>query len=202
MIFGGRDMLDTHARRLAQPLFDILARGLHGRGVSPLQVTLWAMVLGVSAAACLVAGWTAAFLALLWLSGLLDAVDGTLARLSGTAGRAGALFDIVCDRAVEGSVLVAFGLRCPEARLEIIVLCAAVILSLTVFLTAAAALPATSGKSLHYQAGLAERTEGFAFFSLMALWPQQAGWIALAFALVVAVTAAQRLRAALGLIGD
>lgn len=195
-------MLDTHARRLAQPLFDALARALRRRGADPLHVTLWAMTLGVLAAACLAAGWTAAFLALLWSSGLLDAVDGTLARLCGRAGTSGALFDIVCDRVVEGSVIVALGLRLPEARLELLVLCAAVILSLTVFLTAAAALPATSGKSLHYQAGLAERTEGFVFFSLMALWPQQAPGLALAFALVVGVTAAQRLRAALRLIGD
>lgn len=195
-------MLDTHARGLVQPLFDLLARVLRRRGIRPLQVTLWSMALGVLAAVSLAAGWTAAFLALLWLSGLLDAVDGTLARLCGTAGKAGALFDIVCDRAVEGCVIVALGLRFPDARLELLVLCAAVILSLTVFLTAAAVLPASSGKSLHYQAGLAERTEGFAFFSLMALCPQQAGGVALFFALVVAATAFQRLRAALRLIGD
>jgi CDP-diacylglycerol--glycerol-3-phosphate 3-phosphatidyltransferase len=195
-------MLDTHVRELMQPLFDVLAMGLRRRGITPLQVTLWAMVLGVLAATCLVAGWTAAFLALLWLSGLLDAVDGTLARLCGASGKAGALFDIVCDRVVEGSIIVALGLRFPDARLELLVLCAAVILSLTVFLTAAAALPATVGKSLHYQAGLAERTEGFAFFSLMALWPQQAGAVAVVFALAVAATAVQRFRAALRLIGD
>ena len=195
-------MLDTHARGLVQPFFDLLARVLRRRGIRPLQVTLWSMALGVLAAVSLAAGWTAAFLALLWLSGLLDAVDGTLARLCGTAGKAGALFDIVCDRAVEGCVIVALGLRFPDARLELLVLCAAVILSLTVFLTAAAVLPASSGKSLHYQAGLAERTEGFAFFSLMALCPQQAGGVALFFALVVAATAFQRLRAALRLIGD
>jgi CDP-diacylglycerol--glycerol-3-phosphate 3-phosphatidyltransferase len=195
-------MLDTHARGLVQPFFDLLARVLRRRGIRPLQVTLWSMALGVLAAVSHAAGWTAAFLALLWLSGLLDAVDGTLARLCGTAGKAGALFDIVCDRAVEGCVIVALGLRFPDARLELLVLCAAVILSLTVFLTAAAALPASSGKSLHYQAGLAERTEGFAFFSLMALCPQQAGGVALFFALVVAATAFQRLRAALRLIGD
>lgn len=195
-------MLDTHARGLVQPLFDLLARVLRHRGISPLQVTLWSMVLGLLAAACLAAGWTVAFLGLLWLSGLLDAVDGTLARLCGSAGKAGALLDLVCDRAVEVPVIVALGLRFPDARLELLVLCAAVILSLTVFLTAAAALPATAGKSLHYQAGLAERTEGFAFFSLMALWPEQAGGVALVFALVVAATALQRLRAALRLIGD
>ena len=60
-------MLDTHARGLMQPLFDVLAMGLRRGGISPLQVTLWAMVLGVLAAACLAAGWTAVFLALLWL---------------------------------------------------------------------------------------------------------------------------------------
>ena len=195
-------MLDTHARRLVQPLFDALARELGRRGVDPLRVTLWALGLGVLGAASLAMGWTAAFLVLLWLSGLLDAVDGTLARQNGTATRAGALVDIVCDRVVEAAVILALGLRFPGIRLELLVLCAAVILSLTVFLTAAAALPGTQGKSFHYQAGLAERTEGFVFFSLMALWPQQAGPVALIFALTVGFTAAQRLRAALRLFGD
>ena len=195
-------MLDSHARRFVQPLFDILARELARRGVGPLRVTIWALVLGVLAAACLAMDLTAAFLTLLWLSGLLDAVDGTLARRNGTATRAGALVDIVCDRAVEAAVILALGLRLPDIRLELLALCAAVILSLTVFLTAAAALPGTQGKSFHYQAGLAERTEGFVFFSLMALWPQQAGPVALIFALTVGFTAAQRLRAALRLFGD
>ena len=195
-------MLDTHARQLVQPVFEFLAREMGKRGADPLHVTLWALAAGVLGAAGLALGWTAVFLCLLWISGLLDAVDGTLARQRGTASRAGALFDIVCDRMVEGAVIVAMGLRFPEARLELLVLCAAVILSLTVFLTAAAALPGTRGKSFHYQAGLAERTEGFLFFSLMALWPGQAGVVALAFALLVAVTAAQRLKAALRLLGD
>lgn len=195
-------MLDTHARRLVQPLFDSLARELGRRGIAPLRVTVWALGLGVLGAACLALGWTTAFLVLLWLSGLLDAVDGTLARQNGTAGRGGALVDIVCDRVVEAAVILAMGLRFADIRLELLALCAAVILSLTVFLTAAAALPGTRDKSFHYQAGLAERTEGFIFFSLMALWPQHAGAVALVFALTVGFTAAQRLRAALRLLGD
>ena len=190
-------MLDTHARRLVQPLFDGLARACARRGVGPLQVTLWAAALGVMAAVVLVLGRPAIFLLCLWLSGLLDAVDGTLARHAGTASRAGALLDIVCDRVVEVLVIVAFGVRFPDARLELLILCAAIIMSLTVFLTAAAALPATSSKSFHYQAGLAERSEGFLFLSIMALWPQGVGAVALIFALAVIVTAGQRFRAAL-----
>ena len=195
-------MLDTHARQVLQPLFDGLAKVFARRGIDPLRVTLWALLCGVMAAASLALGWTAAFLALLWVSGLLDAVDGTLARRNGSASRAGAMLDIVCDRAVEACVIVAFGLHCPGARFELLILCAAVILSLTVFLTAAAALPGTEGKSFHYQAGLAERTEGFVFFSIMALWPQQAGTVAAIFAVAVGFTAAQRLRAALRFFRD
>ncbi|PKN41404.1 MAG: CDP-alcohol phosphatidyltransferase family protein [Deltaproteobacteria bacterium HGW-Deltaproteobacteria-18] len=195
-------MLDTHARRLFQPIFDLLAKALARRGIGPLAVTLAAALLGGLAAGVLTLGWTVLFLLLLWLSGLLDAVDGTLARQNGLASRAGAMLDIVCDRVVEVLVILAFGLRFPEARLELLVLCAAIILSLTVFLTAAAALPTSASKSFHYQAGLAERSEGFLFFSLMAVWPSGVRGVAMAFALVVLFTAGQRLRAALGFFRD
>jgi archaetidylinositol phosphate synthase len=190
-------MLDTHARHVVQPIFDTLAQICARKGIGPLQVTLSAAALGAMAAGTLAMGWTAAFLFLLWLSGLLDAVDGTLARQEGSASRAGALLDIVCDRLVEVLVIVAFGLRFPDALFALLLLSGSIILSLTVFLTSAAALPATSSKSFHYQAGLAERSEGFLFFSLMALWPHGVGEVALVFALVVFFTAGQRLRAAL-----
>lgn len=195
-------MLDTHARRFVQPMFDAMAQASARKGIGPLAVTLSAALLGGLAAGALALDWTILFLVLLWLSGLLDAVDGTLARQSGLASRAGAMLDIVCDRAVEALVIVVFGLRFPVARLELLVLCAAIILSLTVFLTAAAALPSSVGKSFHYQAGLAERSEGFLFFSLMAVWPSGVGGVALVFALVVFITAGQRLRAALGFFRD
>ncbi len=195
-------MLDTHARRLVQPLIDTVAQALARLGASPFSVTLWAAAIGVLAAGSLAMGWTASFLVLLWVSGLLDAVDGTLARQSGTASRGGAMLDIVCDRVVEVLVILAFGLRFPDARLELLALSGAIILSLTVFLTAAAALPATGDKSFHYQAGLTERTEGFLFFSLMVLWPQWVGVIAAVFALAVVWTAGQRFRAVLGIFRD
>lgn len=190
-------MLDTHVRHVVQPIFERLAQACARRGIGPLQVTLCAAALGAVAALALAMGWTALFLILLWLSGLLDAVDGTLARQVGSASRAGALLDIVCDRLVEVLVIMAFGLRFPDALFALLVLSGAIILSLTVFLTSAAALPATSNKSFHYQAGLAERSEGFLFFSLMALWPAAVESVAGIFALVVIFTAGQRLRAAL-----
>jgi CDP-diacylglycerol--glycerol-3-phosphate 3-phosphatidyltransferase len=179
-----------------------MAQGLARRGTRPVQVTLWAAAMGVLAAGSLAVGWTLLFLLLLWASGILDAVDGTLARLSGSASRGGALFDIVCDRVVEVLVILAFGLRFPDARLELLVLCGAIILSLTVFLTAAAALPGSTDKSFHYQAGLTERTEGFLFFSLMAVWPQRTGEVAAVFALAVTFTAVQRFRAVLRFLRD
>ena len=76
-------MLDTHARRLVQPIFDAMAQAFARRGIGPLAVTLSAALLGGLAAGALALDWTILFLALLWFSGLLDAVDGTLARQSG-----------------------------------------------------------------------------------------------------------------------
>lgn len=195
-------MLDTHARQWVQPAFDLLARGLATRGVRPVTVSLWSLGLGLAAAGCLVPGWTLGFVALLWLSGLLDAVDGSLARMQGRASRIGALIDIVCDRVVEVGIILVLGLCFPEVRLHLLALSGAIILSLTVFLTAAAALPNAAGKSFHYQAGLTERTEGFVFFTLMALWPAALAPLTLIFAGAVLFTAGQRLLAVLRFFRD
>ena len=94
--------IKSGVRRLAEPL----ARGLIRLGVSANAITLVGLLLNC------VAGVIAA-IGLLWLAGLcyllfssLDFLDGSVARLSGTANRFGAFFDSVLDRAAEAAVLI------------------------------------------------------------------------------------------------
>ena len=75
-------MLDTHARKYVQPLFDRLARFFLQIGLTPTAVTWLAFLLGILSAFLLFFQYTLGAIILLWLSGLLDAVDGTMARLS------------------------------------------------------------------------------------------------------------------------
>jgi CDP-diacylglycerol--glycerol-3-phosphate 3-phosphatidyltransferase len=75
--------------------------GITADGLTLLGVAL-AFIAGLLAAASQ-PGWAAIVLI---LSGPLDALDGTVARLSGVTGKFGAFLDSTCDRYSEGCVLV------------------------------------------------------------------------------------------------
>ncbi|MDA3914077.1 CDP-alcohol phosphatidyltransferase family protein, partial [Oleiagrimonas sp.] len=130
---------------------------------------------------------------LLWLSGLLDAADGTLARMTQPS-PIGAIMDITFDRVVELSVIVALALRYPEARLWLVILAGTIAVAMSLFLSIAAALRNSSAKSFHYAPGLGERTEAFICLSLMIVGAAHLVlWTGL-FIAVMVYTMVQRLR--------
>lgn len=186
-------MLDTHARHWVQPVIEKTARGCLKLGLSANQVT-WAAFLIGSSAGLLVwleqPWWAVAFL---WVSGFLDAVDGSMARLEKRTSPWGTLLDITFDRIVELSVIVGIALRYPEARLALLVLTASIVFSMTVFLTVGALSEKQGVKSFYYQAGLAERTEGFLLLTLMVLVPGWLPWSVWGFAAVETFTGVQRM---------
>ncbi len=158
--------LDTHARKLVDPFIDAIARALHRARLTANAVTALAMLVGVCAAACITAGWAWTAVGLLWASGLLDAADGALARMT-RASPFGAIVDITSDRVVEVAVIVALAWRHPEARLDLVILAGVIAIAMSLFLSIAAALRNHSAKSFHYAPGLGERTEAFICLSLM-----------------------------------
>ena len=74
----------------------------------------------------------------------------------------------------------------------LVVLTASIVMSLTIFLTVSSFAKNNGNKAFYYQAGMAERTEGFIFFTLMILWVDMRLIIGYIFALVVVITAVQR----------
>jgi CDP-diacylglycerol--glycerol-3-phosphate 3-phosphatidyltransferase len=191
-------MLDTYARKPFDKLFDKAADGFLALKLRPNHVTGAALAVGLGAGAVLYAGHPAAAVGLLWLSGFLDAVDGGMARKTGTADLTGAMFDVVSDRVVELAVFWALALRRPDSLYAMLALVSAVLLSMTVFLTTGM-LVGKSGrgksgnKSFYYQAGLMERTEGFIASTAMMLfqgWLAPLTWI---YAALIGVTVCQRL---------
>ncbi|MCY1691791.1 CDP-alcohol phosphatidyltransferase family protein [Exiguobacterium sp. SL14] len=52
---------------------------------------------------------------MLWISGMLDVIDGTMARKEKTT-PIGTILDLVLDRIVELSVLIGLALRFPKRR--------------------------------------------------------------------------------------
>lgn len=161
-------MLDTNARKYIQPLLEVIAKGCQRVGVSANTLTIIGMLTGVAAAGLVATGYYVAGFAVLWLSGLIDAADGTLARLTEPS-PLGAILDITFDRIVEISMIVALAIRFADARFELLVLAGIIAIAMSLFLSIAAAVANTSIKSFHYAPGLGERTEAFICFSLMIL---------------------------------
>lgn len=186
-------MLDTHARKYADKSFLQVARWLLKIGLSPNQVTAAAFVFGLSSGAAAYFRQPVIAVVLLWLSGLLDAVDGTMARMTGKSSLFGAVLDVVSDRIVELCVIWALALLHPQSLVALLGLVSSILLSMTVFLTTGMYAKNTGGKSFYYQAGLMERTEGFLAFTAMLLFQGGLSVLTWIYTGLIAVTIVQRL---------
>lgn len=185
-------MLDTKARHLVQPALDAMARVCLQLGISANALTIAGMLVGVAAAGIVAADHAIAGFLVLWLSGFIDAADGTLARLTKPS-PLGAILDITFDRVVELSMIVALAWRHPEVRLELVVLAGIIAIAMSLFLSIGAAVQNASVKSFHYAPGLGERTEAFICLSLMILDRERLALWTWVFVGVIAFTMAQRL---------
>ncbi len=185
-------MLDTKARHLVQPAIEKTGKGLLNLGLSANQVTTIAFIIGASSGLFIYLGLPLWAVAVLWLSGFLDAVDGTMARLTKPS-PFGTVLDVSYDRLVEISVIVGLAFRFPEAMWALLLLSVSIIYAMTIFLTVGAVTEKSGIKSFYYQPGLAERTEGFVLFTLMILFTDFLVPITLMFLAVEVFTSLQRL---------
>lgn len=78
--------------------YRVALAGLYRAGFAAWQLTVFSLATNVAAGWLLVTGRRLLPGLLLLLAGLLDVLDGGVARLRGTAGRAGAFLDSVMDR--------------------------------------------------------------------------------------------------------
>jgi phosphatidylglycerophosphate synthase len=177
-----------------------VARVLYRSGVRANQATIIGGVLGVTAGVLFACENLALGLLTLGLSGILDAVDGTIAREFEAATALGGVLDLTVDRIVEATVLL--GLIWPHSWLQ---LPAAVVLAtwyvnITVFMAIGAALGGNE-KLIHYPPGLVERTEALIFFVLLALAPIWGAYLCYTYAGLEAATVVQRVTYALRYLG-
>jgi archaetidylinositol phosphate synthase len=186
-------MLDTHGRRFVQPIIQQTAQTFLNFGWTATGVTWAAFIIGLGAGVLVWLGLPVLAVITLWISGFLDAVDGTMARIAKRTSPWGTLLDITFDRVVELTIIIALGLRYPEALFLLLVLTASIVFSMTIFLTVGALSEKQGYKSFYYQAGLAERTEGFLFLSVMVLFPAALLWSTGIFIIVEIFTGVQRL---------
>lgn len=184
---------NTYEKILISPLLKIPAVNR----CRPIAITAAACLTGISFAPIIVAGWKWAALGALLLSGFLDTLDGSLSRFQNSASSKGAVWDIVCDRIVEFSVL--FGLYSvdPSNRgLLTIGMLGSILLCITSFLVVGIFSENTSNgikKSFHYSPGLIERAEAFLIWGAMALVPMAFAPLSCIFIVLVLITTAVRL---------
>lgn len=185
-------MLDTRARALVQPALDRIAGFCFRLGIRADTLTIAGMLVGVAAALMVAMDHALVGFCLLWLSGTLDAADGTLARLTRPS-PLGAVLDITFDRVVEIAMILALASRFPEQRFELVLLAGVIAIAMSLFLSIGAAVANRSVKSFHYAPGLGERTEAFILFSLMLLDSGRLRLWTWVFIGVIVFTMAQRL---------
>lgn len=184
-------MLDSKCRKYVQPIIKSGANLFIKLGFNANQVTVIAFILGMLSGVFVYFGKEVLSLCFLWVSGYLDAVDGTIAREKGST-PFGTVMDITFDRIVEIGIIIGLALRYPEHVFSFLFLSTSIIVSMTIFLTTGTMASKVSEKSFYYQAGIAERTEGFIMFSLMILFSGSLNLIIWIFIGMIIYTAGQR----------
>ncbi len=164
-------MIDTKLRKYAQTSFDRVAKFLKLINLHPNTVTVFAFIFGVISFICLCLSHTMLALIFLWLSGLFDVLDGTVARLTNKKSNIGAYLDMVFDRTVECILIIGFYIYRPEFALSYFIFLSGMVFNFSTFMLAGNLFKNTSNKSMHYDIGLVERTESFIVFSAMMLFP-------------------------------
>lgn len=189
---GDPRMLDTYGRKYVQPALNTAGKALIKMRMVPIQISITAFVFGVGACLSLYLGYSIVAVILLWISGIFDALDGTVARLTGKSSDLGAFMDITFDRMIEIGLILALAFLDPVSSQMLVVLTGTIVLSISIFLTVGGFAKNTGKKSFYYQAGVAERTEGFIFFTLMMLIPEHRILVGYIYAAVILFTAGQR----------
>jgi phosphatidylserine synthase len=202
-------VLDGPARRMLESPLGRLAAGVDRPWLTPDRITAAGLVLGLgSAGAAASQAWAAALV--LWLlSRLADGLDGPLARRRqartgepDAGAGAGGFFDITADFTVYGSTVV--GVAVGTAGVGDGPWLPFLLVLLAYYLNGAAFLAFSSiaersgrrlddGRSLSFIGGLAEGTETILVHALWLLLPEQAWRIALVWAVIVLLSAVQRM---------
>ncbi|GAA0861517.1 Inner membrane protein YnjF [uncultured Clostridium sp.] len=186
-------MLDTHGRKYVDPIINSGASFLLKLKLTANNVTIIALLIGILTSVFIYFDMNIIAVLTLWISGYLDAVDGAIARKTNTTSLFGTLMDITFDRIVETCMILVLALKYVDARMSFIILLICIIISMTIFLTVGALVEKKGIKSFYYQAGVAERSEGFIMFSLIILLPKYILFFTNIFSFIIFITIIQRI---------
>jgi phosphatidylglycerophosphate synthase len=184
-------MIDSYFRShyqkaIVNPLLPFLA----SRSISPHMCTAGAFVSGMVIYPALFFQHSRIAFFLMLLSGFLDTMDGSIARIKNQTTSQGSVLDIISDRLVELAVILGLYSVDPESRgfLSLLMLGSAFI-CVTSFLVVGIFIQNEGEKSFHYSPGIMERAEAFIFFGAMMLLPSLFIPLSIAFIILVFTTA-------------
>lgn len=188
-------MLDTKGQPIIQPLLDTLADTFIKWKLTANEVTGIAVSIGIAASVWIYIDMVWLGIAFLWLSGLLDAVDGTMARKTKPSA-VGTVLDVTFDRVVEGGIILVLAIKYPEYSVVLLLLMFSILIAMTLFLTIGNVARNSGRKSFHYATGLAERTEGFILLTVMVIFaPTWLFWTTLLFIVIEVLSTVLRFTA-------
>jgi len=153
----------------ARAIQSAAAHALFRAGISADVATALAALTGVGSGIAFGAEAVAWGVALLAISAAFDALDGTIARESGSPSALGGVFDLCSDRLVETAVIVGIAWRAPDLWRPALLLVGSWYINITVFLAVGAALERRGPKLIEYPPGILERTEALVFFVVLAV---------------------------------
>lgn len=188
-------MLESYIRTYYQRwLVDNFA-AIISKFASPNLITVYGALFGIAAAIFLGMKRPYWALILLIISGYLDSLDGTIARLTSRTSPFGTALDIICDRIVEFAIIFGLYLVAPATRATtIILMLGSILICVCSFLIVGIFTQNTTKKSFHYSPGIIERLEAFLFFFAMILLPNYFIYLGYTFTLLVSITALLRMR--------
>ncbi len=178
-------MIESSLRPAFQRIFVKPALSLGGRYLSANGITICALIVGLIAAGFLSMDYSYLDVVLLLLSGYLDILDGSVARLQNNSTAFGTVLDILSDRLVESSIVIALFLRDPSLGLICLLMSMSMLMCISSFLLVGIFSDKQSEKSFHYSSGLMERAESFIFFILMMLLPDYVLILGVVFTVLV-----------------
>ncbi len=193
-------MLDGTARKVIDPVLNLVGPMIAKRGISANQVTIAGLVLGLLAAGMIALGFVQAALLPLLASRVADGLDGAVARANGKTDFGGYL-DIAADFLFYGAIPMAFVWLDPATNgMAGAFLLTSFYFNGTSFLGFAILaekrkMETTSRgvKSLYFTGGLLEGAETIAFFIALCLWQEYFPALAWGFGVLCFVTAGSRI---------
>lgn len=189
-------MLESYCKTWYQKYFlDSLLAYPVTHKLSPNFITLLSLLTGISILPALYFNHTIIATLFLLLSGYFDTLDGALARMGERSSPLGTVFDIMSDRMVECSIVLALFSIDPAGRgvWALCMLCS-MLICITSFLVVGIFAQNQSAKSFHYSPGLMERAEAFIFFAMMIWLPAHFISLAVLFSLLVLWTGWNRIK--------